>query len=222
MTKNTWLIVLIGLALVGGITLLAKHDVTPTPEDEQGIVATSTQPVVSNVLPYGKVTLHVGETAQFKNNSVTLLRVKDESRCAEGVTCIWAGTVKAEILSVTGMGTSTETIELGKSLTTEAEKITFVSATPYPKQGSQITQSQYALTFDVSLRTPAATAPQGACYVGGCSGEVCSDQPNVVSTCMYREVFACYKTAKCERQANGSCGWTETSALKACVAASAN
>jgi hypothetical protein len=56
-----------------------------------------------------------------------------------------------------------------------------------------------------------------ACYIGGCSGEVCSDTEGVASNCIYKPEFACYKTAKCERQATGECGWTETSELKSCL-----
>lgn len=57
------------------------------------------------------------------------------------------------------------------------------------------------------------------CYVGGCSGTVCSDQPGAVSTCEYRPEYACYRTAVCERQASGQCGWTETEELTACLGA---
>jgi len=57
----------------------------------------------------------------------------------------------------------------------------------------------------------------GDCYVGGCSGQICSDQKDIVSTCEYKEEYACYKSATCERQASGKCGWTDTPALRACI-----
>lgn len=56
------------------------------------------------------------------------------------------------------------------------------------------------------------------CYVGGCSGQICSDEPGAMSTCEYREEYACYKSATCGVQANGECGWTETAELTACLA----
>jgi hypothetical protein len=56
-----------------------------------------------------------------------------------------------------------------------------------------------------------------ACYRGGCSGQICSDQQGVASTCEYREEYACYQSATCERQANGQCGWTETEQLRMCL-----
>jgi hypothetical protein len=55
------------------------------------------------------------------------------------------------------------------------------------------------------------------CYVGGCSGQICSDQEGIASTCEWTEAYACYQNAKCERQASGECGWTETSELQMCL-----
>ena len=54
------------------------------------------------------------------------------------------------------------------------------------------------------------------CRKTGCSGQICSDT-DMVSTCEYKENYACYKNAECKRQSNGVCGWTETLTLKACL-----
>jgi hypothetical protein len=56
-----------------------------------------------------------------------------------------------------------------------------------------------------------------SCYVGGCSAQICSDQEGVISTCEWRDEYACYQTATCARQADGSCGWNETAELTACL-----
>jgi hypothetical protein len=61
-------------------------------------------------------------------------------------------------------------------------------------------------------------APAAACFVGGCSSQVCSDQEGVITTCEYLPEYACYQTATCERQADNSCGWTTTPELDACLA----
>lgn len=65
-----------------------------------------------------------------------------------------------------------------------------------------------------------AGGSQAACYVGGCSGQVCSDQKDAASTCEFRPEYACYQRpfAKCERQADGQCGWTRNPQLTACLA----
>jgi hypothetical protein len=54
------------------------------------------------------------------------------------------------------------------------------------------------------------------CIKTGCSSEICSDEPRV-SPCIYRSEFACYQKAACERQSDGSCGFTRTPELSACL-----
>lgn len=56
------------------------------------------------------------------------------------------------------------------------------------------------------------------CVRGGCSGQLCYDPTlgNGYSTCEWLPWYACYDMATCERQADGSCGWTMTEALQAC------
>lgn len=62
-----------------------------------------------------------------------------------------------------------------------------------------------------------AVASPASCYVGGCSNQVCSDEPGVITTCEYRPEYACYSTTTCERQPDGACGWTPTPELTACL-----
>ncbi len=63
---------------------------------------------------------------------------------------------------------------------------------------------------------PVSETPAKRCYVGGCSSQLCTSEPDMASTCEYREEYACYQTATCEVQATGECGWTETEELKSC------
>jgi hypothetical protein len=69
----------------------------------------------------------------------------------------------------------------------------------------------------VRFSTGQSQAGAGACFRGGCSGEICSDNPNVASACIFKPEFACYQNARCERQANGQCGWTQTPELTQCL-----
>jgi hypothetical protein len=53
----------------------------------------------------------------------------------------------------------------------------------------------------------------------GCSGTVCTEPGNeVVTTCEMKPEYACYQNAKCERQADGKCGWTQSPELTSCLA----
>lgn len=178
----------------------------------------------------GEVTLKVGEKAVFTDVSIKPVSIEEESRCPSDVQCIQAGTVRVKLETVSGMGTSTDTLTLGEFITTEAQKITFTKAAPYPVAGAHIPTSAYALTFTVEKRVD--TEPEvtpvvlpvpppdstTACYVGGCSSQLCTDSRDMVSTCEYREEYACYQTATCERQVSGQCGWTSTAELRSCVA----
>jgi hypothetical protein len=57
-----------------------------------------------------------------------------------------------------------------------------------------------------------------ACHVSGCSGQLCvGEGESGITTCIWREQYACYRTATCEQQADGRCGWTETPELSACL-----
>ena len=77
------------------------------------------------------------------------------------------------------------------------------------------------VTFDLSawsvVNIPTSDAP---CQVGGCSGQLCTDEPGMATTCEWREEYACYKTATCARGTNGKCGWVKTETLNNCLAAS--
>lgn len=60
--------------------------------------------------------------------------------------------------------------------------------------------------------------PNAKCVVGGCSGQLCvAEGENAASTCEWRQEYACYDSAVCERQSNGACGWTQTDALLNCI-----
>jgi eight-cysteine-cluster-containing protein len=54
------------------------------------------------------------------------------------------------------------------------------------------------------------------CVVGGCSGQICADEP-MFSTCEWRDEYACYADASCERQSDGRCGWTPSGDLAKCL-----
>ncbi|MDP2647959.1 MAG: PQQ-dependent sugar dehydrogenase [Candidatus Yanofskybacteria bacterium] len=66
------------------------------------------------------------------------------------------------------------------------------------------------------LPTPSTQVVADGCRVTGCSGQICSDR-EVITTCEYKDEYACYQNATCERQSNGQCGWTVTNWLNACL-----
>lgn len=85
---------------------------------------------------------------------------------------------------------------------------------------SGLPQNDNERRVPVRFELPSASGGDGekmsACRRTGCSGQFCSDQ-DLTTTCEWQPSYACYTTAKCERQANGKCGWTPTAELEACL-----
>ena len=66
---------------------------------------------------------------------------------------------------------------------------------------------------------PAERYVDADCQIGGCSGEICGEAGGepIASNCIYKPSFACYGSARCEKQADGLCDWTMTAELSACL-----
>ena len=159
------------------------------------------------------ITLRLNDKITFSDDLDILLKEINDSRCPKDVQCFWEGELRGTFrLSGGKLTIADKEIYLGtvNNKSVVLDGYTFIL--------------NYATTTTVNIiveyKTPAIS--KSICYVGGCSGQICSDQKDVVSTCEARQEYACYKTAKCERQTNGECGWTQTSGLKSCLSQSGN
>jgi cysteine-rich repeat protein len=66
-----------------------------------------------------------------------------------------------------------------------------------------------------SLPTIDAEVP---CEIAGCSGQLCVEVgTEEIGTCEWKNEYACYFNATCERQQSGQCGWTQTTTLQECI-----
>lgn len=193
---------------------------TTSPEATSTPVSPATPSGASPAVPatpvsYGKVTLALGQTPKVGALTITPTTVAQDSRCPVDVQCIQAGTVEVTLSLAHGGASSKQTVALGKTITTDTETITFVAVSPERTSGTAPASGAYRFTFDIEKKAAVASGP---CYVGGCSAQICSDQKDVVSTCEYTAAYGCYKTATCERQPSGQCGWTPSPALTSCLA----
>jgi hypothetical protein len=190
-------------------------------EIAEDVILETCTPVPVTQVPVISVTddgLSFGEVGVFGDISIRPLSLEEDSRCPIDVTCIQAGTIRI-LIEVTKDGRSANSIvKLGQAFTTENVRILLTEVTPETRSTVSIEEGAYRFHFTVtSQSTPPPPNPTGACHRGGCSGQICSDQPDMVSTCEYREEYSCYQTATCERQVDGQCGWTETPTLRACL-----
>lgn len=126
----------------------------------------------------------------------------------------WSQDTVGTVIGVEGFGDLEG--KIGAEVEVYAQDLSDGTYTLYGSEGFYIKVGNGKIT-----PPPQKPVAGGGCIVGGCSSQLCVDasQGDVVSTCEYREEYACYQTARCERQASGQCGWTETAELAQCRAA---
>jgi hypothetical protein len=81
------------------------------------------------------------------------------------------------------------------------------------------------LDFTNGAQNTSSTAnTKGSCARSGCSGELCVDsliqeeQGGLSTACVFKQSYACLQNAICERQADGTCGFTQTPESEQCFA----
>ncbi len=62
---------------------------------------------------------------------------------------------------------------------------------------------------------------QDGCVHGGCSGQLCVEEgSDGVTTCEWRQVYACYQKARCARDTQGKCNFILDDDANECIASS--
>jgi eight-cysteine-cluster-containing protein len=83
--------------------------------------------------------------------------------------------------------------------------------------GSYVFRGTFQVGDGGELRLLVDSSRAADCQARGCSGTVCANVDSI-TTCEWRPEYQCYRSATCEAQANGQCGWTDTAALRSCLA----
>jgi Zn finger protein HypA/HybF involved in hydrogenase expression len=101
------------------------------------------------------LTLQIGKQKKvFKNKlTVQFVSVLEDSRCPEGVDCIWAGNAKVQI-KVKKTNGAWETLEINSNLKPQSQKIEgyeikLKSLTPYPKVNVKTKPETYKAVFSI-------------------------------------------------------------------------
>lgn len=165
--------------------------------------------------------------ASEKQPSGTFFRVRDR-----GLRCIAAPcethhetklntSVSRNVAGVDLSGAAPSDDAVSEALTTMTSPDgVLVSGTHEPVTGpagrsQTLKATQFYLPAKTTSQNP-KPSPDKPCIKTGCSGQVCSDE-EVVTTCEFRPEYECYQKARCERQSNGQCGFTETPELRRCL-----
>lgn len=97
-----------------------------------------------------------GKLVEIEQTTIRLVNVIEDSRCPQGVDCIWAGNAKVvvEITSESGKKTTKEITLNGGSLapifSEDGLVISIKGLAPYPSSMSKIKASDYYLRVEVS------------------------------------------------------------------------
>ncbi|MDQ2746697.1 MAG: hypothetical protein M3T96_05495 [Acidobacteriota bacterium] len=100
------------------------------------------------------IQIRVGRQKKFTRSKITVkfLSMEEDSRCPEGVNCIWAGNarIKVEI----GAGKDCEIFEMNTNLgakgaTFRGYAVNLTALTPLPKADSKNAVSDYLATFSI-------------------------------------------------------------------------
>jgi hypothetical protein len=98
------------------------------------------------------LTTKIDQGASGLGIKIIPLAVLEDSRCPVDVQCIQAGTVRIQALLTSGMGEATQTFELRKPVTTEAEIVELVEVRPESHSETPIDAFGYTFIFKVTKR----------------------------------------------------------------------
>ncbi|HVU06685.1 MAG TPA: hypothetical protein VHE10_02765 [Candidatus Paceibacterota bacterium] len=148
-----WAVVVLIVILVGlSIYFWNTRGASTTPS------STSTPSGTSMVNPYGTATVGLGQEAVFPGITIIPLSVSEDSRCAAGVQCIWAGTVRVVVRSVLDSGGSQQdVISLGSTTPIDAYTVSLISVEPQAVASTKIADQDYRFTFDVHQNASGVT-----------------------------------------------------------------
>lgn len=102
----------------------------------------------SPVTPMTK-TVHIGETVSMMGLEAKVVSVADDSRCPATVQCVWAGTVKVNIVATYGMLSKDVVLELGVPYELGGHSVTLTAVSPEKTATGTIPSSLYAFTFSI-------------------------------------------------------------------------
>ena len=105
-----------------------------------------------------QLSVRVGKQKKASRSKLTVkfLELVEDSRCAEGTNCVWAG--NATIKVVVSKDGASETFEMNTNLGAKGNvfagyAINLTSLTPTPKANVRINRNAYTATFSISRMT---------------------------------------------------------------------
>ncbi|HYD25557.1 MAG TPA: hypothetical protein VEB68_12250 [Croceibacterium sp.] len=102
----------------------------------------------------GERTLRLGQTGDLGLVTVKPLQVLEDSRCAEGVQCVWAGRLRVRAEIEPPIGGHERVLTLGEEQTIAGGQLVLKEAAPDPAAGGTIDPADYRLVFYYRMPRP--------------------------------------------------------------------
>ncbi|MEO5599015.1 MAG: hypothetical protein ABIQ66_10395 [Novosphingobium sp.] len=89
----------------------------------------------------------IGETVTVSGPQVTPRRMLEDSRCPQGVQCVWAGQVRISATVKTGAGIEPRELTLNQPIRVADGQLTMVEAYPAPRKDRTVYPEEYRFGF---------------------------------------------------------------------------
>jgi hypothetical protein len=99
-----------------------------------------------------RVSTYLGGRVTRFNLTLNPVKIISDSRCPEGVQCIWAGTVEVRTVVSTITGHGEHVFTLGEAKEVGDFMVTLVEVTPHPVPDQNIQEHSYRFTYLIEKR----------------------------------------------------------------------
>jgi hypothetical protein len=99
------------------------------------------------------ITIKFGQTIELFGVKAKVTDVIEDSRCAQGTQCVWAGTVRIKVLASYGTISKAVILTLGESYVAQGHSITLTSVAPEKIAGVKINPQDYVFNFTLGVVT---------------------------------------------------------------------
>lgn len=100
--------------------------------------------------PDGSVDARLGQTVDVGGPRVTPLRIVSDSRCREGVDCVWAGQIKIEVRIDLGSRHEVKVLANDSPLPVADGELALVKVTPTPPARGEVVPGHYVFSLRFS------------------------------------------------------------------------
>lgn len=120
-----------------------------------GIVATTAQAQREQTV---RVRVNQQKSVPRTNLNIRFVSLIEDSRCAEGTRCVWAGNARIQVRVNGGRGSKAETFEINtnngaRGAAFDGYAINLVSLEPHPRANARLNRNAYTATFSIRRLT---------------------------------------------------------------------